>query len=73
MDLLNLTKRGQIHEFYKKGKIEKIFIFQITVLNLVIYTGGATGQKMQNFSSISPKLQYLGQKNPQKHRVLILL
>ena len=27
-----MTKRAQIHEFYKKVKIEKIFIFQATVL-----------------------------------------
>ena len=30
MDLLNMTNRVQIHEFYKK----EIFIFQITVLKL---------------------------------------
>ena len=32
MNLLNMTKRAQIHEFYKKVKIKKIFIFQATVL-----------------------------------------
>ena len=38
MDLLNMTNRAQIHEFYKK--VEKIFIFQATVSKFGDLLGG---------------------------------
>ena len=36
MDLINMTNRAQILEFYMKVIIEEIFFFQVTVLNDVI-------------------------------------
>ena len=35
-----MTDRAQIHEFYKKVKIEKIFIFEATVLKFGDLLGG---------------------------------
>ena len=55
MNLLNMTNSTQIHEFYKKAK-QEIFIFQRMFSNLVIYYRNLSCKKVQNFSSISPKL-----------------
>ena len=63
MDLFNMTNRAQIHEIYKKVKIEEIFfIFQTTVLKFGDLLWNGSDQQIQNFSTISPKLCQLGNK-----------
>ena len=57
MDLLNMTNRTQIHEFYnKEGK----FIFQ--ALKFGDLLGNGIWQQTQNFSKMSPKLGQPGKK-----------
>ena len=58
MDLLNMTNKAQIQEFYKKVKVEEIFIFQATVLKLGdLLTGWqlkTSAKFQQNISKIMP-------------------
>ena len=53
-----MTIRAQIHEFYKKVKIDEIFIFQATVLKFGYLLGAwklATNAKFkQNISKFMP-------------------
>ena len=51
-----MINRVQIHEYYKKVKIEEIFMFQVTVLKFGDLLGDGSQQKVQYFSSLSSKL-----------------
>ena len=63
MDLLNMTKRAQIHEFYKKVKYRKFIFLKLELSNFVAnWQNKSYGQK-QNFSPIPLKLCQLRQKN----------
>ena len=63
MDLLKMTNRTKIHEFYKKFK-KGNFIFQATVLKFGDLLGGSI-KLVKNgklYRTIFPKLWPLGQK-----------
>ena len=65
MNLLNMTNRIQIHEFFKKVKQRKVLSLKPHYWNSVIYYEDGNWQQRQNFSSISPTLH---QQAPKKHR-----
>ena len=62
MDLLNMTNRTKINEFYKKVKLRKFLFFKLDFSNLGVHWRYVIYDKIQNFNSISLKLCLLDKK-----------
>ena len=60
MDLINMTNKAQIREFY--NQVRENFYFSSPSFEIYYLLGGGCQQK-QNFSLLSPELRQLGKKH----------